>query len=348
MSKIVKTFDQHIKSKYWSSKNKDGPEDYALNSHKKCWFDCECGHTFEKVLKAINLIDSWCPYCVIPNKKLCGEINCKLCFDKSFASNEKSKFWSPNNKLLPIQMAKNTHKKFLFDCECGHEFEMGLSYVNFNDSWCHYCANRKLCEGNCELCFIKTFAINEKSKFWSSKNILRPDQVFKGSGQKAWFICIKCDSEFESRISHVNDGSWCPTCHNKTENIFYNKAIKTFPLLEKQVKFDWCKIKKHLPFDFILESDKIIIELDGLQHFKQVGKWKTPEYTKNHDMYKMKCANENGYSMIRLLQNDVYFNKYDWLYEISVNIDKIRDDNVVQNIYMCKKDEYKDFDLIKN
>jgi hypothetical protein len=27
---------------------------------------------------------------------------------------------------------------------------------------------------------------------------------------------------------------------------------------------------------------------------------------------------------------------------------EIRDDNVVQNIYMCKKDEYKDFDLIKN
>lgn len=27
---------------------------------------------------------------------------------------------------------------------------------------------------------------------------------------------------------------------------------------------------------------------------------------------------------------------------------EIRDDNVVQNIYMCKKDEYKDFDLAKN
>ena len=63
-------------------------------------------------------------------------------------------------------------------------------------------------------------------------------------------------------------------------------------------------------------------------------------------MYKMQCANENGYSMIRLLQNDVYFNKYDWLSEISVTINKIRDDNVVQNIYMCKKDEYKDFDLV--
>jgi very-short-patch-repair endonuclease len=97
-----------------------------------------------------------------------------------------------------------------------------------------------------------------------------------------------------------------------------------------------------------LESDKIIIELDGIQHFKQVGKWDTPEHTKKRDIYKMQCANENGYSMIRLLQNDVYFNKYDWLSEISVNINKIRDDNVVQNIYMCKKDEYKDFDLVKN
>lgn len=346
MSKIVKTFDVHAKSKFWSSKNKGVPSDYALNSHKKCWFDCICGHTFEKLLKDINLIDSWCPYCIIPNKKLCGEIDCKTCFDKSFASNEKSKFWSPKNKISPIQIAKNSHKIFLFDCICGHEFESGLSYINFNNAWCNYCANKKLCESNCDLCFKKTFAINDKSKFWSSKNKLRADQVFKCSNVKAWFNCIKCNNEFESRISHVNDGSWCPSCHNKTEIIFYNKMIIPFQLLEKQVKFDWCKIKKHLPFDFVLESDKIIIELDGIQHFKQVGKWKTPEDTKKHDIYKMQCANKNGYSMIRLLQNDVYFNKYDWITEITIKINKIKEDNVVQNIYICKNNEYKDFDLV--
>jgi hypothetical protein len=55
----------------------------------------------------------------------------------------------------------------------------------------------------------------------------------------------------------------------------------------------------------------------------------------------MKCANENGYSMIRIVQEDVFKDKYDWLQELLENINKIVLEKKVQNIYMCKKDEYK-------
>ena len=43
------------------------------------------------------------------------------------------------------------------------------------------------------------------------------------------------------------------------------------------------------------------------------------------------------------VQNDVYKNRYDWLGELNTNIERIRDENRVQNIYMCKKNEYFDF-----
>jgi hypothetical protein len=59
----------------------------------------------------------------------------------------------------------------------------------------------------------------------------------------------------------------------------------------------------------------------------------------------MKCANENGYSIIRIVQEDVFKDKYNWLQELLDNIHKIVSEKVVQNIYMCKKDEYKDFDI---
>ena len=36
-------------------------------------------------------------------------------------------------------------------------------------------------------------------------------------------------------------------------------------------------------------------------------------------------------------------NRYDWLGELNVNIEQIRRENRVQNIYMCKKNEYFDF-----
>ena len=59
----------------------------------------------------------------------------------------------------------------------------------------------------------------------------------------------------------------------------------------------------------------------------------------------MKCANENGYSIIRILQKDVYKNKYDWLKELRENIETNTNQNRVQNIYMCRNNEYTYFDI---
>jgi very-short-patch-repair endonuclease len=131
---------------------------------------------------------------------------------------------------------------------------------------------------------------------------------------------------------------------NKTELILYNKLVEYYPTIKRQYKVDWCKNINHLPFDFVIEERKIIIQLDGKQHFEQIGKWLSPEETRKTDIFKMKCANENGFSIIRILQKDVYKNKYYWLTELCENIEKNTNENRVQNIYMCKNNEYKDFD----
>ena len=88
----IKMFSEHPKSKFWSERNILKPNQVALNSHKKFWFDCECGHPFEKAMNNVNS-GRWCPYCV--NKKLCSESkNCIICIGKSFASVDYSKNWS--------------------------------------------------------------------------------------------------------------------------------------------------------------------------------------------------------------------------------------------------------------
>jgi very-short-patch-repair endonuclease len=61
----------------------------------------------------------------------------------------------------------------------------------------------------------------------------------------------------------------------------------------------------------------------------------------------MKCANENGFSVIRILQEDVYKNNYEWVSELIDNIELISHGNTVQNIYMFKNNEYKDFDILQ-
>ena len=116
------TFDSHTKSKFWSERNLIKPNEVALNSHKKFWFDCECGHPFIIQLNNVN-VGKWCSYCA--NKNLCNkDKNCKICFDKSFASVEYSENWSDKNEDLPEELFKNSHKEYLFDCtKCHHTFK---------------------------------------------------------------------------------------------------------------------------------------------------------------------------------------------------------------------------------
>ena len=118
---------------------------------------------------------------------------------------------------------------------------------------------------------------------------------------------------------------------------FYNK-------LKQQYKVEWCKKINFLPFDFCIEKYKIIIELDGPQHFEQISNWSSPEENQKNDKYKMGCANNNGFSIIRILQEDVFYDTYNWLDELKESIEKIKNENKIQNIFLCKNNKYNIFD----
>jgi hypothetical protein len=124
-------FSQHPKSKFWSERNEKKPNEVALNSHKKFWFDCECGHKFESSLLNINQANNWCPYCSKPPQKLCDNNDCLMCFNNSFASHEKSIYWSDENLLKSRQVFKGADKKkFKFNCDkCTHNIEDRKSVV---------------------------------------------------------------------------------------------------------------------------------------------------------------------------------------------------------------------------
>ena len=339
-------FSENPKSKFWSDRNEKKPDEVALNSHKKFWFDCECGHTFESSLLNINKGNNWCGFCSNPPKKLCEDDNCKMCFNNSFASHEKSIYWSNENQVTPRQVFRGgDRKKYIFNCICGHKLEMILKQISCQGRWCSYCSHQKLCEyKECELCLKNSFASVERSKYLNDKNI-NPRTLFKSTNKKFDFDCDVCNKVFTCQLSDITKGVGCSFCVNKTELILFNKLKEKYNTLKTQYKVDWCKNKKHLPFDFVIEERKIIVELDGKQHFEQIGNWQAPEETRLNDIYKMKCATKNGFSVIRILQKDVYYNKYDWLNELTNNIEKITNDNRVQNIYMCKNKEYKDFDI---
>jgi len=306
-----KSFASNPKSKFWSDKNKLKPQNVTIRSGKKYLFNCNiCNHEFETSPDTVGN-GNWCPYC--GNTKLCENNDCKECFNKSFACNEKSIFWSKLNELQARNVFKNSNKKYKFDCNnCNHIFEILLYVVNDQNCWCNFCANRKLCENeDCKDCFEKSFANSPKAVCWSVNNDITPRKIFNQTNKKYLMICNKCDKEFDTSPNKINAGKWCPFCKNKTEALVYEFLLSLYET-KRELNFDWCKKKYFLPFDFLLVDKNIIIELDGRQHFQQVSNWNNPEETLNTDVYKMKCAIENNYTIIRIQQELVFDNKIDW------------------------------------
>jgi very-short-patch-repair endonuclease len=341
-----KSFASHEKSQYWSSKNGNiSPRQLFKSSGNKYWFDCiVCKHSFDTQLYSVTA-GNWCSYC--SNKKLCDDVDCNVCLEKSFASHEKNQYWSSKNgDILPRQVFKSTNNKYWFECiVCKHPFNILLSNVTAG-KWCSYCVNQKLCDDvDCNTCFEKSFASHEKSQYWSSKNgDILPRQVFKSTNNKYWFECIVCKHSFDTILNNVMSGRWCSYCVNKTESKLFQSLLPLYSNIVKQFKQEWCKNIRYLPYDFCIPEHNIIIELDGRQHFQQVSNWQSPEQTYENDKFKEKCANDNNYSVIRLLQEDVWNDKNDWYKHLCDAIEYIKNGDEIVNICIGGKNgEYTNY-----
>jgi very-short-patch-repair endonuclease len=329
-----KSFASHEKSKYWSPDNVFKSREIFKGTREKYLFDCECNHQFEMIIANITSLNEWCAFCA--GKVLCINDDCKDCFNKSFASHEKSKYWSDKNNKIPREVFKSTDTKWIFNCDkCLHEFDCSTSHITNSDRWCSYCANRRLCNNkNCQICFNKSFASHEKSKHWSDKNTKSPRDVFKSAAENFIFNCPDCNHEYINSLNDISSGNcFCSCTKNKTEAKLYDFLLNEYKSLniEKQYKFEWCKNIRSLPFDFLIEEYKLLLELDGGQHFKQVSNWDSPEEIQKRDIFKMKSANENGYSMVRINQEDVWNNRNDWQNKLK---DSIKKYNTPKNIFI--------------
>ena len=262
---------------------------------------------------------------VCSKMKLCGRSKeqCVDCYNKSFASHANAIYWSDKNQFKPEQVFMSSDSKFWFNCKCGHDFNTSLSSV-VAGRWCPYCANQKLCgksKEECLECYNKSFAFDPRSKYWSSKNLSKPEEVFGSSGIKYFLVCEN-GHEFDTAPRRIKEGKWCRFCVNKTETKV-NEYLKTLGLdFTKEATFNWCLSNKNKPrrFDFYLSKYRLVIELDGDQHFKQVSNWKSHIKTTYVDVYKAKLALANGISVLRIYQMDILLDTVNWRENILKNL----------------------------
>lgn len=283
-------------------------------------FICKkCNHSFTSTPIAVTRLvkPQWCTYCP-SNGPLCSNINCERCKKLSFESHPLSKRWNAQkNEKTPRDYKIGSKKKVFIDCEkCIHTYDVCLDNLTRKNAQCRYCAGREKCstELNCKWCGNNSFLNNPNSKYWSKKNTKMPEECAPKGKYMAIFDCHLCNKEFSMKLYNVSRGSWCSCTVNRTESILYNWLILNYNefKIERQKMFAWCKNQRQLVFDFCFEELKLIIELDGIQHFEQIANWTDPKITQERDKIKMKSASEKGYLIIRILQEDIYNNYYNW------------------------------------
>ena len=318
----------------WHELNDVAPNLVFKNSNTKYMFECvDCNHVINTPPSRINVGDR-CPYC--SGYKLCKDFSCMMCVKNSVVSIDKEFIWSKKNDINPRFVFRSSDKKYLLDCDkCGHDYSITPSNIIGGKS-CPYCNGNKLCKNlDCVMCKKASFVSNEKAIYWSKKNELTPREVFSKTKHEFYFDCPDCGNEFVISLQSVSRGHFCNICIHKTEKIMFKFLSENYNTIH-QYKVDWCKNINHLPFDFCLPELNTIVELDGRFHFVDI--WTPVEESLKKDKYKELCANKNGFKTVRILQEDVYYNKYDWRAEL---IAAIKSD--CRNTYLCKNNEYKNY-----
>ncbi|WP_414842350.1 DUF2726 domain-containing protein [Enterococcus saccharolyticus] len=121
-----------------------------------------------------------------------------------------------------------------------------------------------------------------------------------------------CGHQYEVSWANFKKGHRCPKCNqSKGEKFIADYLTNQHISFTTQVRFDDCRHKNTLPFDFgIVDSDKKIIaliEYDGEQHFLPVDSWggeETLKQTQLRDSIKNEYCKENDIPLLRIKYNE--------------------------------------------
>ena len=245
------------------------PNDIAASSNIKVWWKCPVADDHEWFVSPNQRTRKGmrkCPYCSGNKVSLS---NCLATNYPKFA-----KQWHPikNEILTPYEIVWGSHKKVWWKCSIAddHEWQATANSRTNQGGNCPYCVGQKVSISNClEVIFP------EIAKEWHlSKNNLTPRQITGASDRKVWWKCLQGHEWKSSVKNRTKLGNGCPICsESKGERAIVEFLAKGNFIFERQCRFDNCRDKNPLAFDFVIYShnNMKLIEYQGIQHYEPVG-----------------------------------------------------------------------------
>ena len=215
----------------WSEKNLPlTPDDITFGSNKKVWWKGACGHEWQTSVKARSNGEK-CPIC--SGARVIAGINDLATLEPLLV-----KQWSKKNKIKPTEVSIGSHKKVIWRCEKGHEWEAAVKSRTINKTGCPYCSHNKVLAGFNDLATL----LPDIAAEWSDRNYpLLPTQVTVFANRKAWWKCKDCGREWNTLISTRSGGSKCPYC----SGYIFLKGFNDLQTTHPEIASEWSE--KNLP-----------------------------------------------------------------------------------------------------
>jgi very-short-patch-repair endonuclease len=312
---LSETHPELVREWHPTKNGNKNPSEYTSSSDSKIMWICPhtclegCLHEFEATIGNRAKNGSGCPYC---SRR-------KICIHQSIVHThpEIAKEFHPtkNGDIKVEEIAYGSKKKIWWLCVnkcsegCLHEYECApLNRCGINKQNCPYCCNQQICIHSS----IK-FTHPEVAKEWhpEKNGDNHPSHYSRGNTtEKFWWICSK-KHEWQAIIKNrCLNSSGCPSCKHKTEAKLFEYLSKIIDDLTQHNR----KLLKGREYDFESTNRKLIVELDGPHHFKNISNWKNDSALNQEiDVEKMKVAISKNYKIIRILQEDVLNNNEEWL-----------------------------------
>lgn len=211
----------------WDPEKNGGltPETVAPGSRKQVWWRCERGHSWQARVERVAA-GSGCPYCA-GKRPIPGEN------DLATTHPEAAALWSPENPSGPEAHTAGSHKRVLWRCQWGHEWEAVISSVALEGSGCPYCAGKRAIPGQTDL---QTLRPEVAAQWDREKNgALTPEQVLPAAHDRVWWRCALGHSYRAAVFARTREkASGCPYCAGKQALAGFNDLQTLRPKLAAQ------------------------------------------------------------------------------------------------------------------
>lgn len=194
-----------------------------------------------------------------------------------------------NISYIPVGEYKNLSTKIEFQCLHGHVFKSMPKDI-LQGRGCPYCSGRKPWVGETDM--------------WTThpdmaKLLRNSDDGYKykySSHQTLDWICPNCGNIIKAAPNQVSQrGLYCSKC---SDGFSYAEKFITSMLNQLDIEFEHEKIfswSNNKRYDFYINQDSVLIEAQGIQHYKYTGfNNRTLEEEQANDRYKKDMALQNG------------------------------------------------------